>query len=71
MDQFNLAVVELDSSSSARWVVFTIRGKEVVGIDSSCGSFGEIVKKYGPIPATPLPREKEEAKTLARAGGCH
>ena len=50
----NLAVVELDRKNNPRWMVFTIRGKEVIGIDTSRASFGAIVKKYGPIPAMPL-----------------
>lgn len=52
------AFVEMDSSSKTRWTVFTIDGDDVVGIDSTCGSFSEIVKKYGPIPAMPLPEER-------------
>ncbi len=54
MDRINLAVVELDEASHARWMVVTISGEDVVEIDSSCRSFGEIVHKYGPIPAMPL-----------------
>lgn len=75
MDHTNLAVVELDNSSKARWMVFTISGKEVIGVDSSCRSFCEIVDKYGPIPAMPLPRGRSEearpgqpAERAARSG---
>ncbi len=50
----NLAVVEIDRRNNPRWMVFTIRGREVIGIDTSCESFGAIVRKYGPIPAMPL-----------------
>ncbi|MDO8689224.1 MAG: hypothetical protein Q7R39_04325 [Dehalococcoidia bacterium] len=53
-DNINLAVVEIDRKNDPRWMVFTIKGKEVVGIDTSCTSFGAIVQKYGPIPAMPL-----------------
>ncbi len=61
MDDMNLAVVDLASGKDARWLVFTIREKELVGIDSSCRSFSQIVEKYGPIPAVPLPQESFEA----------
>ena len=54
MDGINLAVVDLDEASHPRWMVFTISEENVVRIDSSCQTFGEIVRKYGPIPAMPL-----------------
>lgn len=66
MDRLKLAVVELDRRSGARWMVFTIIGKEVIEVDMSCDSFCEIVDKYGPIPAMPLPRELSEEMTAAR-----
>ena len=66
MDRMKLAVVELDRRSRARWMVFTIIGKEVIGVDTNCDSFCEIVDKYGPIPVIPLPRELSEGLTGSR-----
>lgn len=61
MNNTNLAVVDLANGKDARWLVFTIKGKELVGIDSSCRSFDQIVEKYGPMPAVPLPQDSFEA----------
>lgn len=61
MADMNLAVVDLAEGKAARWLVFTMREKQLVGIDSSCNSFSQVVEKYGRIPAVPLPQESFEA----------
>ncbi len=47
MDKFDLAVIHGPEGKHHQWVVFTINGARIVGVDCSCTSFREIYQKYG------------------------
>lgn len=63
MDNVSFAVLDVLEDARFRWMVFTVNEQGLLDIDPECSSFGEIIDKYGPIPAIPLPHTLADGVT--------